>query len=102
MYKDAYGVRPRGVDTSEWTLEMFDAEFKVLGALIEREEIARQVDQAANAIDFEKRVAKLIATGAGNRETAMRWIHEAEGSNGDDEYLCFLLGLKYGYFRKAA
>jgi hypothetical protein len=30
----------------------------------------------------------------------MRWIHEAEGSNGDDEYLCYLVGLPYGYFRK--
>lgn len=102
MYKDAYGVRPRGVDTSDWTLERFDAEFKVLGALIEREECARKVDEAANAIEFEKRIASLIASGASNRETALRWVHEAEGSDGDDEYLCFLLGLSYGYFRKVA
>jgi hypothetical protein len=53
MYKDAYGVRPRGIDTSAWT-----------------------------------------------REMALRWIHEAEGSNGDDEYLCYLIGLPYGYFRR--
>jgi hypothetical protein len=37
-------------------------------------------------------------SGAKDREMAMRWIHEAEGSNGDDEYLCFLLGLPYRYF----
>jgi len=42
----------------------------------------------------------LLQTGAKNRAMALRWIHEAEGSNGDDEYLCFLLGLSYGYFRK--
>jgi len=30
---------------------------------------------------------------------ALRWIHEAEGSNGDEEYLCHLIGLPYGYFR---
>ena len=27
MYKDAYGVRPRGIDTSSWTVEQFEAEF---------------------------------------------------------------------------
>jgi len=102
MYKDAYGVRPRGIDTSAWTLEQFDSEFKVLGEVIEREEYARKVDEAINAVEFEKRVGDLIASGAQNRDTAMRWIHDAEGSQGDDDYLCYLLGLRYGYFRKAA
>ena len=37
MYKDAYGVRPRGVDTSTWTLEQFEAEFEGLGVAIEAE-----------------------------------------------------------------
>jgi len=30
---------------------------------------------------------------------ALRWIHEAEGSNGDDEFLCYLMGLPYRYFK---
>jgi hypothetical protein len=44
------------------------------------------------------RMLSLLQSGAKTREMAMRWIHEAEGSNGDDEYLCFLLGLPYRYF----
>jgi len=40
----------------------------------------------------------LLLSGAKDREMAMRWVHEAEGSDGDDEYLCFLLGLPYRYF----
>jgi hypothetical protein len=44
----------------------------------------------------------LMMAGAKTREQALRWVHEAEGSNGDDEYLCYLLGLPYGYFRRAA
>ena len=102
MYKDAYGTRPRGIDTSEWTLEQFEAEFKLLGEVIEREEFARKIDEAIHADEFEKRVTDLIASGAQDRATALRWIHDAEGSQGDDEYLCFLLGLRYGYFRKVA
>jgi hypothetical protein len=30
---------------------------------------------------------------------ALRWIHEAEGSDGDDEYLCFRAGVPYGYIK---
>lgn len=100
MYKDAYGVRPRGVDTSTWTLEQFDAEFEGLGVAIEQEDIARKAAETVVQHDFEMRVLSLLQTGAKNRAMALRWIHEAEGSNGDDEYLCFLLGLPYSYFKK--
>ena len=102
MYKDAYGVRPRGIDTSTWTLEDFDAEFEVLGKAIEREEADRKEREAEAMTKFEARVADLIGSGAGDRETAIRWIHDAEDTNGDDEYLCYCVGLPYGYFRKVA
>jgi hypothetical protein len=102
MYKDAYGVRPRGIDTTNWTEEEFMAEFETLGKVIEREEIARKESETQASIRFEAQIQSMISSGAKSREAALAWIHEAEGSNGDDEYLCFLLGLPYGYFRKAA
>ena len=102
MYKDAYGVRPRGIDTSTWTEADFEQEFASLGSVIQREEADRKVAEATAMHDFEMRMQTLMMTGAKDRATAMRWIHEAEGSNGDDEYLCFLLGLPYMYFRKVA
>ena len=102
MYKDAYGVRPRGVDTSGWTLEHFEAEAKILGEAIEQAEIERKAAEAKAQHDFEMRVQGLLMSGAKDRDMALRWIHEAEGSNGDDEYLCFTQGLPYSYFRKAA
>lgn len=102
MYKDAYGVRPRGIDTTSWTEADFESEFEVLGRVIEREETERKLRESEASVDFEKRITDMIGSGAANRATALRWIHEAEGSNGDDEYLCFLVGLPYGYFRLAA
>ena len=102
MHKDAYGVRPRGIDTSAWTLADFDAEFETLANAIQREEVQRKIDQAEAAVRFEAQIASLFDAGAVSREAAIKWIHEAEGSDGDDDYLCFLLGLPYGYFRKAA
>jgi len=102
MYKDAFGIRPRGIDTSAWTEADFQAEFKELGEIIDREEKIRNAAQQNAVFSFEKRVDILILSGAKDRATAMRWIHEAEDTQGDDEYLCYTLGLPYMYFRKVA
>jgi hypothetical protein len=102
MYKDAYGTRPRGIDTSAWTLADFDAEFETLANAIQREEAQRKINEAEASTRFEAQLASLMASGARTREQAIAWVHDAEGSQGDDEYLCFLLGLRYGYFRKSA
>ena len=102
MHKDAYGVRPRCIDTSAWTLEDFEAEFVILGQAIDREETARKASEAQSVTAFERRVAELMTMGARDRDMALRWIHEAEETNGDDSYLAWTLGLPYQYFRKAA
>lgn len=99
MYKDAFGIRPRGIDTSSWTEADYLAEFKQLEEIIEREDIARKAAEAQAVIDFENRVANLMHTGT-NRERVIAWLMDAEGANGDSEYFCFTQGLPYGYFRK--
>ena len=102
MYKDAYGVRPRGVDTSNWDEATFEAEFNYLQELITKSEQERKIAEQEACNAFEQRMQDLYACGAKDREMALRWIHEAEGSNGDEEFLCYLVGLRYGYFRKAS
>jgi len=102
MYKDAFGIRPRGIDTSAWTEADYLVEFKELEEIIEREHNLRKEAQDKATIDFEMRVQGLMSSGAKSFEMALRWIHEAEETNGDDEYLCYCVGLPYGYFRKAA
>jgi hypothetical protein len=100
MYKDAYGSRPRGIDTSAWTEAEFEREFVQLSKTIDANYTEQLAQEEVAKHDFEMRMLSLLQTGAKDREMAMRWIHEAEGSNGDDEYLCFLLGLPYRYFIK--
>ena len=102
MYKDAYGHRPRGVDTSTWTLADFDAEFKLLGTIIEQENTARKSAEAESIAKFEQHVMNTICMGARNRETALKWIMDASNANGDWEYLCYDLGLPYSYFKQVA
>jgi len=99
MYKDAYGVRPRGVDTSGWTEEVFMTEFELLGKVIEQEEIARKESEAKAIVRFEDSVLNLMHTGT-NRERVIAWLMDAEGANGDFEYFCFTQGLPYGSSRK--
>jgi hypothetical protein len=100
MYKDAHGIRPRGIDTSSWTEADFIKEFEYLGNLITQQEEARVEAEHMASVKFEQRVLNLMDMGAEDRATAVRWIHEAEGTGGDDEYLCWTLGLPYSYFRR--
>ena len=102
MYKDAYGIRPRHMNLEAMTEADFLAEFKILGEVIERETAIRKESEFKAEVDFEMRVQNLLATGARDRGMALRWIHEAEGTNGDDDYLAWTVGLPYGYFRKRA
>jgi hypothetical protein len=99
MYKDAYGVRPRGTDTSDWSLARYRAEMLYLQECIKSNERQRELDEAFNIKRFEERVAKVIELGAKDRAMALRWIHEAEDTDGDDEYLCFRVGVPYGYIK---
>jgi hypothetical protein len=69
---------------------------------IEAADQERKTAEAKAVEAFERRVAELLNTGARDSEMAMRWIHEAEDTNGDDDYLAWTLGLPYQYFRKAA
>ena len=101
MYKDAFGIRPRGINTSSWTEADYVAEFKQLEEIIQREDVARKAAEARAIVEFEDRVLNLMHTGT-NRERVIAWLMDAEGANGDFEYFCFTQGLPYGYFRKAA
>jgi len=100
MYKEAYNFRPRGIDTSGWTEEQFFTEFASLEKIIEANYQERLRSEDLAVARFEEQILSLMVTNASmDRAAVVRWIHEAEGSNGDDEYLCFLLGLPYSYLK---
>ena len=101
MYKDAHNFRPRHIDTSSWTEAQFEAEFEQLAEIIRREGELREEREAAASHEFEMRMLDLMRSGAKDRAMALRWVHEAEGSDGDDDYLCYLVGLPYGYFKES-
>lgn len=102
MFKEAHGIRPRHLNLAAMTEAELEAECQHLQKEIERAEKARREAEKGAVRDFEARIGEMINLGAKTRETALRWIHEADGSNGDDEYLCYINGLPYGFFKAAA
>ena len=96
MYKDAYGVRPRGIDTTSWTLAEFDREFEFLANLIQQNYEQEQADQKVAIAEFEDKVLNLMHTGT-NRERVVAWLMDSVDANGDRDYACYLFGLPYGY-----
>ena len=102
MYKEAYGIRPRHRNLTAMSEDELDAMYQNLQVEIDRAEKDRHEAEAQAVTLFSKRVEDTIKSGAKDRETALRWIHEADGTNGDDEYLCYLNCLPYGFFKAAA
>lgn len=102
FYKDAYGFRPRHVDTSAWTEADYEREFESLGQVC-NENAAQEAEREAQAVlKFEQQVTNTICIGARDRKTALRWIMDASGADGDWEYFCYLNGLPYNYFKQVA
>ena len=103
-YKEVYGFRPSAYyGSSEWHdavwLKKQLANLEYNAAC----EISYQESAEANAIEsFEKKVCNIIAAGANDRETAIRWILDANDATNDPEILAYSLGLPYDYFKKAA
>lgn len=79
IHKDARGFRPRGnLDgVSNDTLEAMIADLHYEAA--EAAEDERRAELLA-VEEFEERLESLIASGAGHRETALRWLLEGEGT----------------------
>ena len=100
MYKDAHGFRPRHIRLDLCTEAEMEADLDRLQAIILDNDVQRRIAEHEAAHEFEMRIQSILACGAKDREMALRWIHEAEGTNGDDEFLCWTVGLPYRYFKE--
>jgi hypothetical protein len=103
LYEDAYGFRPREMFWSEWNNASDDEKQEIWDDLCKALERAIQEEKEQEefaVIQFNDRVAKVIATGASDRETAIRWIVQSMGLDENDlmyggSYVCWNLGLPY-------
>ena len=100
FYKSVHGIRPRWMDYDAMTEADLE---KAMDELAVESEVQAKLEAEAEAaaIDvFESRVADCMQMGASTRAQAIEWIKQAEdASNEDPDYLCYLLGLPYGYIK---
>ena len=102
FYKEVYGVRPRWMTDEQWNSEEW-LEQAIAGLTIAAEEEAvRRNDAYARAINLlEDSIATLIQTqGAADRETAVRWLMDAEDIDDVAFFEC-RMGVPYGYLTEA-
>ena len=101
LYKEAYGFRPRADFWSQWDSADNDGKEAIWCQLCDdaRFEAERERrDQLDAEATFERHVERTIRLVAGStREDAIRYMHDSFDTNGDVEYLEYLLGVRYGY-----
>ena len=103
LHKDARGVRPGNSGFDYWSsLTPADkqVQWDALVAELDQRYAEEQAEQQLAMQRFEAQIVHWINMGAGDRAAAIRWIHQAEGTDGDDDYLCYRLGLPYGYIKE--
>ena len=98
LYKDVHGVRPRGIDTSDWSLESFNLRINALSAELEENMEAERAEQAKAAAKFEEKVQSVMRSG-NSRQDVIKMMMDSQGTD-DFEYFCYIMGLPYGYFSR--
>lgn len=81
LYKDVYGIRPRGYNFHNWSFQELTDFVNDLS-----EENTRQIEDEKA---FEQKALKdVMSVGAPDKETAARWLDQADAyfMYGDDEY----------------
>lgn len=105
LHKDARGYRPGSSGYAYWgslTPDEKQAHWDSLcKEMRDRQEAEQKREQEAVAA-FELRITSVVEAGAKDRETAIKWMFDAEEDEYirfDPDYFCYQYGLPYGYFK---
>ena len=74
LYKDTYGIRPRGYNFTEFTLTELNQFWQDLIDQLERNNIEEEAAEKQAGLDMEATILDLTNSGANNRATALRWL----------------------------
>jgi hypothetical protein len=94
-FKDAYGYRPRHIDTSKWTVKDFETAISLCSVAIKESEDRRNAEEREALDRFNLGLDELRANGI-SRAAAIEALHEKHLTNGDAQFLCYCLGIPYG------
>jgi hypothetical protein len=96
MHKDAYGVKGRHYNFDKMSNKELEEELERLCKVAQAEREAEEKFEEAAYQTFKNNCRK-YKLGASDKETAIKWILEAEGLDNekDSSYICYSLGLSY-------
>lgn len=97
-FKDAHGVRPRGIYKEWWTESELEIEFKHLSMICEDNRLHETKLEAEALVRFELLIKRTIKYGAADRETAIKWLVDGEDLQWceyDLQYFFWKHGLSY-------
>ena len=101
LYKEAYGLRPGADFWTEWDYAAADEKQQIWNSLVseaQSEAERERQDQLDAEAAFERHVERTTRLVVGStREDAIRYMHDSFDTNGDVEYLEYILGVRYGY-----
>ena len=97
MHKDAYGVKGRHYNFDAMSNKELEEELDRLCAVAKEQADEEKKWEEAAYQTFLKQIAENLKLGAGDKETAIKWILEAEGLDKEQDtgYICYSLGLDY-------
>jgi len=101
-FKDANGFRPRGYDWMNMSVAELEAWADEVSADVARSIKEDDAREAAAIAEFENSIAATMAAGAADRETAFRWLLDAENLDEWDraygaERVNWVFGVGYNY-----
>lgn len=96
-YKDVHGIKARWVYAEDLTVAELE---RMLDRLHEEYEVVskeEELREQAAAKAARERIQKLLEAGAQDVKQAVKWLHEAERTDGDNNFLDYELGTPYGF-----
>lgn len=99
FHKDAFGFRPKRMMYKEWwSPAELEAEYANLSRICEQNRIEEDAAEKQALIEFDELIANTIKLGAGDRETAIKWLVDGENlewNEYDLQYFFWGYGLSY-------
>lgn len=96
-YKDVHGIKARWV----YGMDLTEAQLRDMLERLEREYQSHKEEadrwEALAEAKARKELQAFIDHGAKDVAMAVRWMHDVEDTDGDNRFLDFTLGTRYGF-----
>jgi hypothetical protein len=87
FHKDAYGFRPRHINYYDFTTEQLKADFDHFREVCDENARLEEIAEAKAVAEFKAQIQRLIDMGAGDEETALRWLADSQDGWDAEQFL---------------